>query len=236
MPTVDTSTDLVRGAITHGPDTLVAWLNAGGPVLQILMGLSVLALTVTLLKLYQFARLSVWSDGGTREALEYWRENRPQEAIDSLGNTRNPVAEVVAATMQRLQADPDPATAREEAQRIATDWLENLGRYLRILDVIGALSPLLGLLGTVLGMIDAFQQIQAAGSQLDPGLLAGGIWEALLTTAAGLTVAIPTVAVLHGLEHLVDRVRHRMEDGLTRVFTRGTQSAPGAVEPVRGHY
>ncbi|MDX1606671.1 MAG: MotA/TolQ/ExbB proton channel family protein [Candidatus Competibacterales bacterium] len=200
---------------------LAEWLAVGGPVLEILIGLSVVALTVTLLKLYQFACLRVWSDAGVEAALRCWQAHRADEALAILARQHHPVARVLAATMDWLRRPgADEARIREETERIANGWLETLRRYLRVLEVIGSLSPLLGLLGTVLGMIDAFQQVQLAGSRLDPTLLAGGIWEALLTTAAGLTVAIPAVVVLHALEHAVERLGHRLEDAVTRVFTR----------------
>ena len=85
---------------------------------------------------------------------------------------------------------------------------------------------MLGLFGTVLGMIKAFQRLEEAGSQVNPAILSGGIWEALLTTAAGLAVAIPAVAALNWLESKLDRLTHHMEDGLTRVFTAGLDIAP----------
>jgi biopolymer transport protein ExbB len=109
--------------------------------------------------------------------------------------------------------------AREEVQRVAAAELKQLSAYLRVLDSIVTLAPLLGLFGTVLGMIEAFRELEAAGGRADPALLAGGIWEALLTTAAGLGVAIPASAALHWLESVVERVRHDMEDAATRVFT-----------------
>ena len=85
--------------------------------------------------------------------------------------------------------------------------------------MIASLSPLLGLLGTVLGMIEAFQQMEAAGSQVDPSILSGGIWQALLTTAVGLAVAIPVV-IMHGFfERKCDRIAFLLDDALTRVFT-----------------
>jgi biopolymer transport protein ExbB len=112
---------------------------------------------------------------------------------------------------------------REETTRLAIGHLENLRSHLRGLEVIGTLAPLLGLLGTVLGMITAFQQMESAGSQVDPSILSGGIWEALLTTAVGLIVAIPVIMALNWLERVVDRFRHRMEDALTQVYTLGSR-------------
>ena len=97
--------------------------------------------------------------------------------------------------------------------------MQHSRKYFRILEVIATLSPLLGLFGTVLGMIDAFQQLEGAGSTVDPAILSGGIWVALLTTAAGLAVAIPTIILLNYLEGVADRYKAELEDSITRVFT-----------------
>jgi biopolymer transport protein ExbB len=90
---------------------------------------------------------------------------------------------------------------------------------LRPLEVIANLSPLLGLMGTVLGMISAFQNMEGAGNQVDPSVLSGGIWQALLTTAVGLAVAIPVVAAYNWLDRKVERISSRMNNKVTRVFT-----------------
>jgi biopolymer transport protein ExbB len=91
--------------------------------------------------------------------------------------------------------------AREETTRIAKTHLNTASAGLRVLELISTIAPLLGLLGTVLGMIAAFQALQESGSRADPAILAGGIWEALLTTAAGMAVAIPASITLD-LSHL----------------------------------
>lgn len=84
----------------------------------------------------------------------------------------------------------------------------------------------------VLGMIEAFQRLEQAGSQVDPAILSGGIWVALLTTAAGLTVAIPAVMALNWLERVIERFGHRMEDAVTQVFTKEPIGSPQKAEPM----
>ena len=123
--------------------------------------------------------------------------------------------------------------AKEEVTRVAGLELDNLRSGLRLLALIATLSPLLGLLGTVLGMIDAFRALEAAGNRVDPAILSGGIWVALLTTAAGLIVAIPAAAAHNWLEGMVYRVRRGMEDAATRVFTQhaGAQAARRQAQP-----
>jgi biopolymer transport protein ExbB len=79
----------------------------------------------------------------------------------------------------------------------------------------------------VLGMIEAFRQLEAAGTRVNPSLLAGGIWEALLTTAVGLAVAIPAVAALNWLERVVERTAHDMDSAITGVFTQDLSTSVG---------
>ncbi|WP_386679152.1 MotA/TolQ/ExbB proton channel family protein [Loktanella sp. R86503] len=120
----------------------------------------------------------------------------------------------------RQDPDLDDVAAREETARVARASLEQARSGLRALELIATIAPLLGLLGTVLGMIGAFQALQQTGTRADPAALAGGIWEALLTTAAGMAVAIPASVALTWFESVVDRLRFDMEDTATRIFLR----------------
>ena len=121
----------------------------------------------------------------------------------------------------RLDPALDDAAAREETARAARADLAEARRGLRALELISTIAPLLGLLGTVLGMIEAFQTLQEAGARADPSALAGGIWEALLTTAAGMAVAIPAGVALSWFESVTDALQADMEDAATRIFIRG---------------
>ena len=209
-----------------GEQTLKS-LQDGGPIMVVLLGLSVLALTLVLLKLLQFASLRIGARAFIDEALGHWTALRPESALQALAATPNPIARVLETAMRGLNhPNLGQDVVREDVLRVAAAQYQALNRYLRGLDAIATLAPLLGLLGTVLGMINAFQALEAAGGRADPAQLAGGIWEALLTTAFGLAVAIPTAAALHGLESVVERTRHAMEDAVTRVFTRDTRSVP----------
>lgn len=209
------------------PQRLASLLDLGGPVVLVLAVLSVAALTIVLMKLWQFARVGVGRHGLVEQSLALWCRRRPQEAIDALTERRSPAARLVRLAMTGARnPELDVATLREELVRVASRQLETLRGYLRALEVIATLSPLLGLLGTVLGMIQAFQELAVSGSQVDPALLSGGIWQALLTTALGLAVAIPVVLVHSWLERRVERCGHAMEDAVTRVFTFALAPAP----------
>lgn len=191
------------------------FLHAGGPVMYVLAVLSVLALSVIFAKLLQFASLRMWSRRAVERALLHWHAG--QEGQIHLKGARHPVARVLAVALR--SHDGDEARHREEVERVAGLHLDSLSRGLRVLAVIATLSPLLGLLGTVIGMIDAFQALEAAGNRVDPAILSGGIWVALLTTAAGLVVAIPAAAAHQWLEAVVERTSRAMEDAATQVFT-----------------
>jgi biopolymer transport protein ExbB len=197
------------------------WLvEAGGPVVAILMAMSVVAMAIILVKLYQFSTVRIGERRFVEPALAEHRRDAPEKALAVLAGARNPIARVLETAIRaeaRMRVADE--TVREEVVRVANLYLERLRSYLRALEVIGTLSPLLGLFGTVLGMIAAFQQLEASGNQVNAGLLSRGIWEALLTTAVGLTVAIPTVAAATWLERRVDRLAHDMEDAATKVFT-----------------
>ena len=93
---------------------------------------------------------------------------------------------------------------RKILRRAGSRELEESEKRLKTLSVISNIATLLGLLGTVTGMIQTFIQIEASGGSADVTVLAGGIWEALLTTAAGLSVAIPAIVFYHYFEGIVD--------------------------------
>ena len=198
---------------------IIDFLQVGGPVVWILMGFSVVALTIVLLKLWQFSSLRAESLKTTNLALAQWRQNNVDAAFEAL-QPKRPIDALVAYTMDSLVAGKMSADLiREEVERRAMNQLNQLRSFLRPLEIIATLSPLLGLLGTVLGMITAFQQMEGAGNQVDPSVLSGGIWQALLTTAVGLAVAIPVVTLQSWLERKVERIAHNMNDAVTQIFT-----------------
>ena len=199
---------------------LIEILRLGGPVVAVLVVMSVFGLAIVLLKLWQYTSVRVGKRRFIDPALKQWRAGEREQAMAQLANERNPIADTLAVAMRGMAAGVETRIAREEAARVGARHLNALRSYFRPLEVIGSLAPLLGLLGTVMGMITAFQQLANAGSQVDPSVLSNGIWEALLTTAVGLVVAIPAVAALNWFERIVERLHEDMQDTLTRFFTR----------------
>ncbi len=198
------------------------FLNLGGPVMWVIAALSVGALAVVLWKVWRLALAGAWSGAASERAVRLWTAGDAAAAAAEVAGRRSHRARLVSAAMA-ARSDPglDEAQAREETTRVAKAELARARSGLRLLDLVVTIAPLLGLLGTVLGMIAAFQTLQAAGARADPSALAGGIWEALLTTAAGMSVAIPASMALSWFESVVDRLQGDMEDLATRIFTRG---------------
>lgn len=202
-------------------------LQDGGPVMVVLVGFSIVALAIILLKLYQFARIGIGTKAFLDKAIAQWLGGRPDRALARLARSPHPTARVLEAAMNGLLTSGIPEEkVRENVLRVAARELHGLGAYLRGLESVVTLAPLLGLLGTVLGMIEAFRQLEMVGGQADPAVLAGGIWEALLTTAAGLTVAIPAAGALNWLESVVEGVRRGMEDAVTQIFASAVMLPP----------
>lgn len=207
------------GALDSVITRLSELLAAGGPVVAILLAMSVAALAIILAKLWQF-RLMRLSDRKTaRAALFLYKSGRTTQALQMLRGAANPVATLLGQAIRGQQYGIADARLREELLRGGGEVLEALRGFLRPLEVIASLAPLLGLFGTVLGMIEAFRKLSEAGNKVDPSILSGGIWEALLTTAVGLAVAIPAVAALNWLERRVDRVAFEFDSIVTQVFT-----------------
>lgn len=179
---------------------VVRLAELGGPVVLLLAALSVLVLSVVFYKLWQFSAAGVGRHAALRDAALAWDEGDRARARQRLGDGGNYLAPVA-----RMAMDGDTDADRLEAE--AEALFARLESGFRLLDTVAQLAPLLGLFGTVLGMISAFQAMQEAGAQVDPSVLAGGIWVALLTTAVGLAVAMPTTAVLTWLEARMDADR-----------------------------
>jgi biopolymer transport protein ExbB len=169
---------------------MLAFIDLGGPAMWAIAALSVAATALILWKIWHLM------------------------AIGAFGRAMRRRIEDAAMQVRGLPT----AQAEAEVSRIARGELAQAGRGLRGLELAATIGPLLGLLGTVTGMIAAFQALQSAGANADTATLAGGIWEALLTTAAGMAVAIPASVALAWFDGIIDRLRHDLEDAAARVL------------------
>lgn len=197
--------------------------DLGGPVILLLIAASIYVLAVALYKLMQFRASGVGRHKALRQAIAAWDRGDHGAARASLSRSTSYLAPVVEMAFGCTPQDNDRLVSEAE-QRFAV-----LERGLRSIENIAQLAPLLGLFGTVLGMIEAFQSLQGAGNQVDPSILAGGIWVALLTTAAGLAVAMPASLIHAWLEARMDGERGIADHAIqTALRPRATQQGAGA--------
>ncbi|WP_422050543.1 MotA/TolQ/ExbB proton channel family protein [Shimia sp.] len=204
----------------------LAFLEQGGPAIWAISALSVITGALILWKIWRLLLLGAWAGEKTEYAVTLWTKGDRKGALSVLDGRRSLRAVVANAAMQVCaEGRLSPEEQREEIERVARRKLADGRSGLRALELIATIAPLLGLLGTVLGMIAAFQTLQQAGSRADPAALAGGIWEALLTTAAGMAVAIPASIALTWFESVVTRSQEDMEDAATRILTSGKDNS-----------
>lgn len=181
----------------------------GGLVMWPIMVCSIVALAITIERFFSLRRATI----DTREFMDTMRtalhQNRTQEAVEICEETDVPVARIMKAGI--LKHDRSKADIRESIEDAGHLEIPRLERYLPALATTAHIAPLLGLLGTVAGMIKAFAQIQNKQGLVNPSDLAEGISNALVTTAAGLTVAIPTLVVYNYFISRVDNMVLEME-------------------------
>ena len=174
--------------------------------------MSMMAVTVSFFKTFQFARLGVGKTTSAEAILSDWLGGRADAALQAAAGRKSVLARVLQAVFTGLRARPDDQSFAEELGRqTAIIELSAMTSRMRLLETVVQAAPMLGLLGTVIGMIDAFSTLSSAEGAVDPALLAGGIWTALTTTAAGLAIALITFFVATWLEGRIESERQSIE-------------------------
>lgn len=174
--------------------------------------LSLLAVTVSFYKVFQFARMGVGRTRGAEDILDDWLDGRAEEALGVAAKRKSVLSRVLQSVFSGLRARPgDQDYAEELGRQAALVELAAMGKQMRILETVVQAAPILGLLGTVIGMIDAFSTLAGADGAVDPTQLAGGIWTALTTTAAGLAIALVAYFIATWLEGRIEGERQSIE-------------------------
>ena len=191
----------------------------GGPLMILIVLCSVVAVAVVVERIMNLRKAQI----NTAEFMERISENikrdKKNDAVDMCNAMPGPIAQILKAGI--LKHDRPRSEIKEAIEEAGLHEVPRLEKNLGALATIAHISPLLGLLGTVTGMIRAFQVIeQKAGALMpvNPGDLAGGIWESLVTTVAGLAVAIPTYVAYNFLVSKVDGFVLEMEKSATDVI------------------
>lgn len=195
------------------------YIGKGGAVMMVLVLVSIYALGVIGYKLYQFYVSGVWRRGFVDPVMQHVRKGELADAEKLLEPHNTPVSRVMKVAISCIANRKMSLKTREaEIARVGTQEVRQLEKHLRGLELVASTGPLLGLLGTVMGMVTAFARLAAAGSQIDPSLLAEGIWEALITTVGGLVIAIPALTAYYILDGVIENVRALMRDTTVQIL------------------
>lgn len=181
----------------------------GGPVMWLLVGLGLAAVVLFVERALFLHRAQIRSTEFLNGIKNLLQKGRLMEALTLCEETPGPVAKLVKAGLRH--AEEGEVALRHAVQEAALTELPVLERRMGALAAIAQIAPLLGLLGTLLGMIKTFWLFNQGGNYATPAVLAGGMWEALLTAAAGLAVAIPAHLGRHFVGARVRALAHDME-------------------------
>lgn len=190
---------------------MIAFLAKGGVLVVPILLCSVLALAIFAERLIRFSRMRSRGAGLAEKVVGLIHSGKEKEAYNVAIQSNSPMGRVLAEAIGVKKQN------REIIETVLVNATENevrsLSAYTQALATIGNIAPLLGLLGTVIGMIKAFMVIQQMGGKVNAAVLAGGIWEAMLTTALGLCVALPTMVAHSYLLARIDSYEARLQSG-----------------------
>jgi biopolymer transport protein ExbB len=192
-------------------------LAAGGAGIWVIAALSVLMLAVAIERLHRFRVRAIVPPGLVDEAVPLWRAGRFDELQQALARSESVLAKAIRFLVaNRARWTPD--VLGERAGELASRELRRQQQRAYPLAVVATVAPIVGLLGTDVGMIEAFHVIAFNGGMGDASLLAGGISKALVNTAAGLSVALPALALHHFFRHRLTVGALALEEQLERVL------------------
>jgi len=191
-------------------------MNTGGVVMWLIFLCSLGAAVIILERLLSYHRAQIDVPEFLAGLFNVLRRNNVIEAVSICDDTPGPVAHVMRAMI--LRADREESALRHALEEASLAEIPRLEKRLKALATIAHIAPMLGLLGTVIGMMGAFHAMQAAGTFVSTTDLAGHIWRALLTTAGGLTVAIPCYAFYNFLVARVEALTLDMEKAATEMI------------------
>ena len=191
---------------------------SGGPVMWPILLCSIFALAIIIEKFWHLNKIRIDTQKFLSDILDKIKRHEIKEALQVCDKTNSPISHILKAGI--LKYDRTREQIKEAIEDASLYEVPKLEKNLSALATIAHISPLLGLLGTVTGMVRCFQTIQAKATSfhpVSPGDLAGGIWEALLTTVAGLIVAIPTFVAYNYLVSHVNNFILEMEKASTEL-------------------
>ncbi|MFA8385765.1 MAG: MotA/TolQ/ExbB proton channel family protein [Pelagibaca sp.] len=192
-------------------------IGTGGPIIFLLAILSVFSLALIVYKIVQLSPVTK-GEANRDAALASFEAGKIDDARRAAESGPAPADRVLAFAIKALGNGRSGSALMAELMRRGNEELSRMTRHIRLLELIAMISPLLGLLGTVLGMIQSFQELEMAQGAANASVLAGGIWQALLTTAAGLLVAIPAAVGASLLAGRAERGAQLIEGAIAQLM------------------
>jgi biopolymer transport protein ExbB len=207
-------------------DSGLSILTGGGPIVWLLAAMSLASLMLIAAKALSL-RGTLGKPANRAGALELWQRGDRGGALARLQGASAPPDRLLHRAMEGVLAGNSRAGITADLEWRGQDEIAAASRHIRLLELIAMISPLLGLLGTVLGMILAFQELALADGAANAASLAGGIWQALLTTAAGLLVAIPAAVAASLFSARVDAMAQSIETAIGQLLSMADDPAKG---------
>jgi len=190
------------------------FIEKGGLMMYPIMFSSILAFAIFVERLIVLSTIKMLKKESLKEIFNKLEFEGISACKETVGSKKGPMKSFIMSILN----ETDEEICEKTASGSGDDILFNLNKRVDFLAMLGSVTPLMGLLGTVIGMIKVFARVAEAGDLSDISILAGGIWEALITTAFGLAVAIPTLFAHNYLERKIDKIAHRMQQKALKII------------------
>ncbi|WP_051654263.1 MotA/TolQ/ExbB proton channel family protein [Persephonella sp. KM09-Lau-8] len=202
---------------------IIQIFQKGGPIMYPLLFLGILAIAFIIERLYSLSSRKTFPVRKLEEISFYIQEGRFAEAITIAKNTNSVATALVAGVLEAyIRGRKDEEQLKTVAEEIARAEIPKLEGYINAIGAIAAIAPLLGFLGTVVGMIQVFEALSVEGLS-NPEVLSSGISQALITTAFGLSIAIPTLAAYWYFRSKLSFIVSQMENLATELIYQLTE-------------
>ena len=201
-------------------ESFLIYIDKGGIIFTSLFILSIVTVTIITLKIFEIYFLRRLDFSNFYSLLIADKNNDFNEVRkDIIVTLPKSKQNIILSLVDHISSNNSKIDIEKEIDSLKNKEYKQIYSFLPSLEVISQVSPLVGLLGTVIGMIDSFNELELGGSLVDPSILAGGIWTALLTTAMGLIVAIPALVSHYFLEKKINDLMDDFETLISKLST-----------------
>ncbi len=197
------------------------YLDKGGMIFSFLFFLSIITISIIIFKYIEIYIIQRTDFSKQLQIIENQHEKTNLNLLSKelTDNTSDSKKHFIENVFQIINLGQSKEFTEQEINLLVGKEFKKIQSFLPSLEIIAQVSPLIGLLGTVIGMIDSFNELEIGGSLVDPSILAGGIWTALLTTAMGLIVAIPALVSNYFFERKINTHFENLDDFLKKLFS-----------------